>query len=431
MGLLDNMMGNEQLMLGLGLLNAGAPQAVRPNFGGGLMQALGGVQQIRDANQARQDRQLELAMKQKLQDAQIAEYQAQAQERAAQAQAIQRKAVEQQRIQDLLKAQFSPVSGTQANAASGITGPRPEALGVVGQTPQPNFQQLIAAGVPLDVVKGLAEARNYGRDKVERTIETTDERGMPGTAQFTGYGDRVGGVLPKAVEMKLMNLGGSEQAYNPFALQQGQQFQRTVDPGTLFTGGITMRGQNMTDARSREQNALSGQMNALKLNEMQQKAADVAQTKDSARASYEIAIGTLDRLAEHPGLSAAVGQKNPLKGSFGFYTIPGTEAANFKSELEAFRSQTFLPMVQSLRGMGALSDAEGKKLTAAVGALDENMSEDAFKASAGRIRSELEAAYKRAGGANLPAGKPRIGEIRKGYRFKGGDPALESSWELP
>lgn len=47
-------------------------------------------------------------------------------------------------------------------------------------------------------------------------------------------------------------------------------------------------------------------------------------------------------------------------------------------------------MVQSLKGMGALSDAEGKKLSDAVGALSPKMSEKAFRDSIGKIRNQLE-----------------------------------------
>ena len=47
-------------------------------------------------------------------------------------------------------------------------------------------------------------------------------------------------------------------------------------------------------------------------------------------------------------------------------------------------------MVASLKGMGALSDAEGKKLSDAVGALSPKMSEDAFRDSIGKIRTQLE-----------------------------------------
>lgn len=114
----------------------------------------------------------------------------------------------------------------------------------------------------------------------------------------------------------------------------------------------------------------------------------------SALDAFDRAISTADRLLTSKGLPAAVGsgfdpaaigQFNPMTGKpFG-----GTGAADFTAELEAMKAQVFLPMVQSMKGLGQLSNTEGQKLTDAIGALDPNMSEDAFKASLARIRDDL------------------------------------------
>jgi hypothetical protein len=125
--------------------------------------------------------------------------------------------------------------------------------------------------------------------------------------------------------------------------------------------------------------------------------AQMQNTAQGSAASYQRAIDSIDRLANHPGLSAVVGANNPLAGDFGGWgAIPGTQASNFRAELDTLKAQTFLPMVQSLRGMGALSDAEGKKLTDAIGALNPKMSEVAFKESLGRIKADLQSAKQRA-----------------------------------
>ena len=114
----------------------------------------------------------------------------------------------------------------------------------------------------------------------------------------------------------------------------------------------------------------------------------------SALDAFDRAIDSANRLLKHPGASAAIGSGfdpqswgsiNPITGkAFG-----GTEAANFGAELDALKAQVFLPMVQSMKGMGALSNAEGQKLTDAIGAMDANMSEKAFKASLARIITDL------------------------------------------
>lgn len=125
------------------------------------------------------------------------------------------------------------------------------------------------------------------------------------------------------------------------------------------------------------------------------------QAQQQSMDAYDRAIRTASQLLRHPGLSAAVGSGfdphswgsfNPLNGK----PLGGSNAADFMAKQEAFKAQTFLPMVQALRGMGALSDAEGKKLTDAIGALDPSMSEQAYKSSLTQIISDLTAYRERA-----------------------------------
>lgn len=66
------------------------------------------------------------------------------------------------------------------------------------------------------------------------------------------------GLAPRD-KLELANLGGKDMAYNPYALQPGQTFERTMTPGEVATNRLgwannaaTLRGQNMTDARARD-----------------------------------------------------------------------------------------------------------------------------------------------------------------------------------
>ncbi|HAU8087729.1 TPA: acyltransferase [Escherichia coli] len=172
---------------------------------------------------------------------------------------------------------------------------------------------------------------------------------------------------------------------------------------------IQIRGQNISAQNAAlyreiqraelQEKALDRQIaresNQLKLEELKQKQADVRQKADIARAdrqaaaqgavdTFSTALDSLNEIEQSPGLSKAVGIRSA------FPTVPGSDAANFEARLDTFKAQTFLPMVQSLKGMGALSDAEGKKLSDAVGALSPKMSEKAFRDSIGKIRNQLE-----------------------------------------
>lgn len=172
---------------------------------------------------------------------------------------------------------------------------------------------------------------------------------------------------------------------------------------------IQIRGQNISAqnaALSREiqraevqdkilDRQIARETNQIKLEELKQKQLDVRSKAESARAdrqaaaqgavdTFSTALDSLNEIESSPGLKKAVGFNSA------FPTIPGTDAANFEARLDTFKAQTFLPMVASMKGMGALSDAEGKKLSDAVGALSPKMSEDAFRSSIGKIRTQLE-----------------------------------------
>ncbi|MGV8917842.1 MAG: hypothetical protein ACOH2R_08590 [Pseudomonas sp.] len=123
-------------------------------------------------------------------------------------------------------------------------------------------------------------------------------------------------------------------------------------------------------------------------------------------ATIDQAIGSIDEILgktvnpknpsgpytdEDKGLSKSLG---PIDGLIP--SLPGTESADFKARLDTLKAQTFLPQVALLKGAGALSDSEGKKLTDSVGALSTSMSEGAFRKSLKEIRTSFSAAKERA-----------------------------------
>lgn len=195
---------------------------------------------------------------------------------------------------------------------------------------------------------------------------------------------------------------------------------------------ITVRGQNISAqnaALSREiqraelqdkvlDRQIARETNQIKLDELKQKQADVRQKAEIAKAdrqaaaqgavdTFSTALDSLGEIEKSPGLSKAVGVRSA------FPTVPGSDAANFEARLDTFKAQTFLPMVASLKGMGALSDAEGKKLSDAVGALSPKMSEEAFRSSIGKIRTQLES---------------KLGTVKKQFDYQ--EPAAPAAQQL-
>lgn len=125
----------------------------------------------------------------------------------------------------------------------------------------------------------------------------------------------------------------------------------------------------------------------------------------SAMDAFDRAINTADGLLKHPGFNTGVGMPsiNPLDGNLAGFIVPGSPAADFRTSLETMKAQVFLPMVQSMKGMGALSNAEGEKLTAAIGNLNPSQSEAQFRTSVEQIIRDLKTYRDR---AKQPAAAP-------------------------
>lgn len=189
--------------------------------------------------------------------------------------------------------------------------------------------------------------------------------------------------------------------------------------------GVTLRGQNMANERSREANAIKAQSSQNDLRE--------------GAAATDIAMDSLETLRRHPGLRAGTGSVLASLAR----NIPGTDAKGFAAQLEQFKSQTFLPAVQQMKGMGQLSNAEGAALQKAVGNLDPDMPTAEFQGQAAKIMAQMRAYRQRKygniqetqwdGRQQAPAAAdaksaPRPGSVQGGYLFRGGDPADPKNW---
>lgn len=129
-------------------------------------------------------------------------------------------------------------------------------------------------------------------------------------------------------------------------------------------------------ALSREGNALKRQELGLKVDEMKQKREETVRTKvadlESARSSIDNLLNTADRVLATPYkiINGATGPINTR--------IPTTsqDTADFEELVATLGSQAFLAQVPTMKGLGALSDAEGKKLQSALQSLSLRQSPD-------------------------------------------------------
>lgn len=169
---------------------------------------------------------------------------------------------------------------------------------------------------------------------------------------------------------------------------------------------------------------------------------DTAMLQNS-NSSFDRLATTANEILNHPGLTGITG----LRGKV--YDVPGTDAANARALLNTLKSQVAFGVLQEMRNnsktggaLGAVSDAEGKRLENNLAALDTTQGIDQFKQQLGAIveyangaKDRLRDAYnmKHKGGEPKPMAPstqgPTIGTVESGYRFKGGDPGKAESWE--
>lgn len=253
MGLLD-LFNTPEGQVSLRLLAAAGPRAGPRNTGGGLLEALGGAAEWQQGQNDRAAQEEERKLKGQYLMAQINEAQAQAAQRQAAIEQAQRAAQEEQSfLRDL-----APRSASPQQALSEGGGPTQANAQKLAQAMGPDFAQL-ALRYPKRAkeLEQLAGARDWGRQEVARTVAVAGADNMPMTRRESKFGDVIGQDTRDPVKMQLENLGGVSQAVNPFALRDGQQFQRTNNPDALLSAQTAIRGQNMTDARSRELNSIS------------------------------------------------------------------------------------------------------------------------------------------------------------------------------
>jgi hypothetical protein len=143
--------------------------------------------------------------------------------------------------------------------------------------------------------------------------------------------------------------------------------------------------------------------------EVENKEADLAKQTDAkatAKASAENALTLIDQLRKHPGFTSAVG----VSLTPGF--IPATDRKGAESIIDQLKGQAFLTAIQQLRGLGALSDAEGAKLQQAAVRLDAGQSEKDFMIALSDYEKQIREALGRLGGASAPAPQSAADRLR-------------------
>jgi hypothetical protein len=107
-------------------------------------------------------------------------------------------------------------------------------------------------------------------------------------------------------------------------------------------------------------------------------------------------LGFIDEVRKHPGLDMGTGASSVLN------MVPGTSGYDFQNRVDQLLSGGFLTAIDQLRGMGALSNAEGQTATRAISRMDTATSKEEFLAALTDYERVVKAGRDRAA-ARLPA----------------------------
>ncbi|MCU6511727.1 DNA transfer protein [Escherichia coli] len=217
---------------------------------------------------------------------------------------------------------------------------------------------------------------------------TTMSLGALGPEKAFAVQDKMAG---RQVTMRGQDLNSQTAARNQAITMRGQDIQANLGQQRINLDAETNRINNENKHLDR---MLSAETNDLKRQEIQSRIAannqKLQQKQQELNDGYKDGINTLttsmftlNDIVNSPALKSITGLRGAIPN------VPGSQAADTQARLDTFKSQAYLTAVQAMRGMGALSDAEGKKLDQAVGSLQNSQSEESFRRNAGVILNTL------------------------------------------
>jgi hypothetical protein len=386
MGLLDNLMGTSvddprfaaTTQLAQGLLSS-------PRLMQGLAQGLGGYQQ---------------AMAQAKQQKAAEEYRAmQIAQVRAQMEAQQRQQAQSELDARLTRQAFTGVKPIEANAASGITGPRHEALAAVGKLPAFDPAAFVASGGSPELAFSLQKSLTKTGPEYSPTVQY-DQDGRAFLVAKDGTHKYIDNVRARD-KLITEDLGGKKILRTEYSPEARGQYGKTYTPDALLSASTTRRGQDLTYSTNREANdiqrSLALQERELKVGELRDKADERRRSKEGGIASIGAQIAVIDKALSHPGRTTATGLSGTIDPR---NYVSGTNARDFQVVLDQLGGAAFLQAFESLKGGGQITEVEGKKATDAMARLNRAQSDAEFESALRELRGIMTAGYKRLAGVD-------------------------------
>lgn len=198
-----------------------------------------------------------------------------------------------------------------------------------------------------------------------------------------------GATIPEGI--KTIDLGGQQVILGARSGAEQGRYDIGVDPTAQFS----QAQQNQRQANQPQIAAETTRATSL-ANDQVKAPGEVARLDQS--------MALISNMIAHPGREFATGMSSTVP------RLPGTEAKNYELLVDQVLSDQFLNAIEQMKGMGQLSDAEGKKIATARTSLSLEQSDAAHKAELQRILTTLEEASLRnkakLQGSAIPAAAP-------------------------
>lgn len=290
----------------------------------------------------------------------------------------------------VLPANAQMTAGQQPqNAIQPVTQPQQQAQSpTLGESLMAGLDGFANARGPLPAIAAAIKGFATGNSQENMTIKALTQRGLDADTARTVARDpaMLRSVLPKLLspdhEYGMTPIYGTNEKGEPVIMQLGKtgtpKLVQTpsgvkistgiekIDAGTHWVVNDKRSGQNIgivpKDLRGAER----------------EKGVGEAQGKAVASAPSDIdagnnALGLLNKIRNHPGIDIGTGATSIVANK-----IPSTAGFDFQNMVDQAKSGAFLTAIQQMRGLGALSNAEGSAATAAIARMNTATSKKAF-----------------------------------------------------
>lgn len=247
---------------------------------------------------------------------------------------------------------------------------------------------------------------NYARDGLPAGLAQASQSSgfQPQGFQVPGYS----GPSQQEIMTALANpwLDNSQRAVLTSQLEMAQQ---ATDP---------MRQLQLAQAHMQLQQLANPQTDPMQAIELQQAQADLQRTQiendqllnpvtdpedlqaqQAAVQQAEYSTQLIDQVLRDPALRHVTGK---LRGQDGGNIVRRQSAVDLITKIDQLQGRAFMEAFESLRGGGQITENEGKKAADAIGRLNRQQSEPAFRQSLLELREVIDRGRRRAAGEHVP-----------------------------